>query len=68
MNEMTVTVFEQPGALGKIKAQALSQLLQQFYLSAPQEIRDEIDRRAEELRNRKEAVSCRSGTISQDTP
>lgn len=54
MNEMTVTVFEQPGALGKIKAQALSQLLQQFYLSAPQEIRDEIDRRAEELRKRKE--------------
>lgn len=52
MTEMTVTVFEQPGALGKIKAQALSQLLQQFYLSAPQEVRDEIDRRAEELKQK----------------
>ena len=68
MNEMTVTVFEQPGALGKIKAQALSQLLQQFYLSAPQGVRDEIDRHAEELRKRKEAVSCHSGSMSQDTP
>lgn len=67
MQELNVTVIEQPGALGKIKAQVLSQLLQQFYLSAPQEIRDEIDRRAEELRNRKEAVSCRSGSMSQDT-
>ena len=54
MNEMTVTVIEQTGALGKIKAQALSQLLQQFYLSAPPELRAEIDRRAEELRKRKE--------------
>ena len=54
MNELTVTVFEQPGALGKIKAQALSQLLQQFYLSAPPELRAEIDRRAEVLRRGKE--------------
>lgn len=52
MNEMTVTVFEQPGALGAVKAQTLSQLLQRVYLNAPQEVRDEIDRRAEELKQK----------------
>lgn len=54
MNEMTVTVIEQPGTISKVKAQALSRMIQQFYLSAPPELREEIDRRAEELRKRKE--------------
>ena len=52
MKDLNVTVIEQPGALGKIKAQTLSQLLQRFYLNAPQEVRDEIDRRAEELKQK----------------
>ena len=67
MNEMTVTVIEQPGALGAVKARTIADIIQRFYLNASPELRAEIDRRAEELRNRKEAISCRSGSMSLDT-
>ena len=67
MNEMTVTVIEQPGTLGAVKARTIADIIQRFYLNASPELRAEIDRRAEELRNRKEAISCRSGSMSLDT-
>lgn len=67
MNEMTVTVIEQPGALGAVKARAIADIIQRFYLSASPELRAEIDRRAEELREQRGVVSCQHGTISQDS-
>lgn len=54
MAEITTRIIEQPGSISKVKAQALARMIQQFYLSAPPELRAEIDKRAEELRKRKE--------------
>lgn len=54
MAEITTRIIEQPGSISKVKAQALTRMIQQFYLSAPPELRAEIDKRAEELRKRKE--------------
>ena len=68
MNEMTVTVIEQPGTLGAVKARMIADIIQRFYLNASQELRAEIDRRAEELREQKGVVSCQHGTISLDSP
>ena len=67
MNEMNVTVIEQPGALGAVKARTISDIIQRFYLNASQELRAEIDRRAEELREQRGVVSCQHGIISQDS-
>lgn len=63
MQELNVTVIEQPGALGRMKASALAAFFVQFYADH----KDEVDRKVEELRKKKEVVSCRSGTTSQDT-
>lgn len=68
MNEMTVTVIEQPGALGAVKARTISDIIQRFYLNASPELRAEIDRRAEKLREQRGVVSCQHGIISQDSP
>ncbi len=67
MNEMTVTVIEQPGALGAVKARTISDIIQRFYLNASPELRAEIDRRAEELREQKGVVSCPAGNMSADS-
>lgn len=64
MSEIKVTVIEQPGKLGSMKASALCAFLLRFY----EEHKEEVDRRAEELRKRKEAASCPAGTTSQDVP
>lgn len=64
MSEIKVTVIEQPGKLGDMKARALCAILLRFY----EENKEEVDRKVEELRKKKEVVSCRSGTTSQDTP
>lgn len=56
MNEMTVTVIEQPGALGAVKARTIADIIQRFYLNASPELRAEIDRRATEIKDRKEEV------------
>lgn len=57
MTELNVTVIEQPGTLGRQKAQMLSRMLQQFYLTAPPELRAEIDRRAAELKKQREELA-----------
>ena len=57
-SEINVTVIEQPGAIGRQKAQMLSLMLQQFYMSAPPELRAEIDRRAAELKKQREEESA----------
>lgn len=62
MSEIKVTVIEQPGKLGSMKASALCAFFLRFY----EEHKEEVDRKVEELR-KKEVVSCRSGTTSQDT-
>ena len=64
MNEIKVTVIEQPGKLGSMKASALCAFFLRFY----EEHKEEVDHKVEELREKKEVVSCRSGTTSQDTP
>lgn len=64
MAEIKVTVIEQPGKLGSMKARALCAFFLRFY----EEHKEEVDRKAEEIRQRKEAASCPSGTTSQDTP
>lgn len=64
MSEIKVTVIEQPGKLGGMKASALCAFFLRFY----EEHKEEVDRKVEELRKKKkEVVSCRSGTTSQDT-
>ncbi len=63
MSEIKVTVIEQPGKLGSMKASALCAFFLRFY----EEHKEEVDRKVEELRKKKEVVSCRSGTTSQDT-
>ena len=63
MSEIKVTVIEQPGQLGRMKASALAAFFVQFYADH----KEEVDRKVEELRKKKEVVSCRSGTTSQDT-
>lgn len=63
MKELNVTVIEQPGQLGRMKASTLCAFFLRYY----EEHKEEVDRKVEELRKRKEAVSCRSGTTSQDT-
>lgn len=52
-NEINVTVIEQPGKLGAIKARTIADIIQRFYLNASPELRAEIDRRAEELKEQK---------------
>lgn len=64
MSEIKVTVIEQKGKLGRQKARALCAFFVRFY----EEHKEEVDRKVEELRMRKEAASCPSGTTSQDTP
>ena len=63
MSEIKVTVIEQPGKLGSMKASALAAFFVQFYADH----KEEVDRKVEELRKKKEAISCRSGSMSQDT-
>lgn len=63
MKELNVTVIEQPGQLGKMKASALAAFFVQFYADH----KDEVDRKVEELRKRREVLSCRSGSMPQDT-
>lgn len=50
--EINVAVLEQPGQIGNRKARTIAQLIRQFYLTAPQDIRDDIDLRAEELKQK----------------
>lgn len=50
MTELEVTVIEQPGKLGDMKARALCAILLRFY----EENKEEVERRAEEIRRRKE--------------
>lgn len=64
MSEIKVTVIEQPGRLGSMKARALCAFLLRFY----EEHKEEVDRKVEELRKKKEVVSCPAGTTSQDAP
>lgn len=52
-SEINVTVIEQPGAIGAIKARTIADIIQRFYLNASPELRAEIDRRAEELKEQK---------------
>ncbi|MBQ8922496.1 MAG: hypothetical protein IJ060_10125 [Oscillospiraceae bacterium] len=66
--EMTVSIYEHPGKLCQQKARELAEKLERFYFSAPSELRAEINRRAEEIRQRREVVSCPSGSMSQDAP
>lgn len=64
MSEIKVTVIEQPGKLGRMKASALCAFFLRFY----EEHKEEVDRKVEELRRKNaEVVSCRSGATSQDT-
>ncbi|MBQ8921026.1 MAG: hypothetical protein IJ060_02570 [Oscillospiraceae bacterium] len=64
MNDIKVTVTEQPGKLGSMKASALAAFFVQFYADH----KDEVDRKVEELRKKREVVSCPSGSMPQDTP
>lgn len=65
MSEIKVTVIEQLGKLGDMKASALAAFFVQFYA----EHKEEVDRKVEELRKKKkEAASCPAGTTSQDMP
>lgn len=60
MNELNVTVIEQPGALGREKARQLAQILARYYRDAPPELRAEIDRKAEEIRRREANPDART--------
>lgn len=66
--EIVVSIYEHPGKLCQQKARELAEKLERFYFSAPPALRAEIDRRAEEIRQRREVVSCPSGSMPQDTP
>lgn len=50
MSEIKVTVIEQPGKLGRQKASALCAFFVRFY----EEHKEEVDRKVEELRKKKE--------------
>ena len=50
MSEIKVTVIEQPGKLGIMKASALCAFFLRFY----EEHKEEVDRKVEELRKKKE--------------
>lgn len=63
MAEIKVTVIEQPGKLGRQKARALCAFFVRFY----EEHKEEVDRKAEEIRQRGEVVTCPSGNMPQDT-
>lgn len=54
MTELNVTVIEQPGKLGRMKASALCAFFLRFY----EEHKEEVDRKVEELRKQKEAESA----------
>ena len=58
MNEMTITVIEQPGTIGFQKARMISKLILDYYRNAPPELRAEIDRRAAELKKQREEESA----------
>ena len=64
---MLTSIYEHPGMLCQQKARELAEKLERFYFSAPPALREEINRRAEEIRKKREVVSCRSGSMSQDT-
>lgn len=51
-NEINVTVIEQPGKLGSMKASALCAFFLRFY----EEHKEEIDRKVEELRRTERMV------------
>lgn len=53
-NEINVTVIEQPGKLGSMKASALCAFFLRFY----EEHKEEVDRKVEELRKKKEENPC----------
>ena len=54
MTELNVTVIEQPGQLGRMKASALCAFFLRFY----KEHKEEVDSKVEELRKQKEAESA----------
>ena len=64
--DMQVHIYEQQGQISRMKAQQIAQTLIRFYEQATPELRAEIDRKAEELRAKREVISCQSGTTSQD--
>ena len=55
MSEIKVTVIEQPGKLGSMKASALAAFFVHFY----EEHKEEVDRKVEELRMKTERSSQR---------
>lgn len=52
MSEIKVTVIEQPGKLGSMKASALAAFFVQFYADH----KEEVDRKVEELQKKKKEV------------
>lgn len=59
---MQSVIVELPGQIGTRKARALAQRIAQFYFDASPELRAEIERRAERLRQQSESAEVEAAS------